>query len=88
MGWACADAVEPCGESGPYPIVPSAPPCRPGQVRFQLAPDAPALHIGCAPPHEPPATDYSAAALLQALAPDKLVRLLACAMLEYQVPLR
>ena len=54
-------------------------------VRFQLSPEHAALHVGCAPPHALPATDYSVASLLNALRPQALLRLLGCVMLEYQI---
>ena len=55
------------------------------EVRFQLAAALPALHVGLAPPDQPAATDYSLTPLLRALSPERLVRLLAYVMLEYQV---
>ena len=55
------------------------------EVRFQLAAALPALHVGLAPPDQPSATDYSLTPLLRSLSPERLVRLLAYVMLEYQV---
>ena len=55
------------------------------EVRFQLAAGLPALHVGLAPPDQPSATDYSLTPLLRSLSPERLVRLLAYVMLEYQV---
>ena len=54
------------------------------EVRFQLAAALPALHVGLAPPDQPAATDYSLTPLLRSLSPERLVRLLAYVMLEYQ----
>ena len=55
------------------------------EVRFQLAAALPALHVGLTPPDQPAATDYSLTPLLRSLSPERLVRLLAYVMLEYQV---